>query len=49
MYSLFNYLLFGILNRSALNFVFVVAEISQISPYYARIFSYYAGIMLYAF
>ena len=34
---------------TAISIQFVVAEISWKFPFYARNFSYYAGIMLYAF
>ena len=46
MHSVFSYLLFGISNTLALDIMFVLAESLL---YCAENFSYYAGIMLYAF
>ena len=47
MHSVYTYSLFGIPNRSAFDFMFVLAEIFY--KFHAGNFSYYAGIMLHAF
>ena len=49
VHSAFSYLLFGIPNRSAIDFMFVVVEIPTSFLYYAGNFFYDAGIMLYTF
>ena len=49
VHSVFSYSLFGFLNRSALDFVFLQLKFPRSFLYYAGNFSYYAGIILYAF